>query len=629
MTSNQTRQLRTQAEEYLTAGRHRQAHAMLAAWWHENQTLTGASYMLQMAQALRPHLELRPCKLRVLRSCTVEPALQLLRAGAFAGGIDLDFSVCPFNAYAQEILDGSSELYRERRDVIFLMVSTRALAPALWQGPSGTSTPDYAHECAGVLASYQRWVEAIRARCNAALVLHTLEQPALPAAGILDMQAGGQIAAIRRINEGLAALASGTPDVYLLDYDALVARYGRTNWWDEGKWRSVRMPIRAEHIPTLANEWLRFLHPLRGRLAKVAVTDLDNTLWGGILGEDGLHAIRSGPEGNGIDFWQYQQSLLRLQQRGILLAIASKNNPADALEALERHPGILLRPNHFASIQVHWQEKSQSLRQIAAELNVGLDSLVFLDDNPVERQQVRLELPEVTVLEMPADPAGYASAVSNCPLFERLSVSPEDTQRTEYYVRQRERSQLERNSASLEDFLHSLDQRVYLIPASPENIQRISQLTQKTNQFNLTTRRYSETEVRQLADSADHRVFTIRVVDRFGDNGLVGACILALAEGVCHLDTFLLSCRVIGRTVETAMLSAIAQYCRASGISRLEGYFLPTRKNAPAADFYTKHGFTCVKEDALGSLWRLDLETAALTCPPWIQVTQPEELALV
>jgi FkbH-like protein len=344
-----------------------------------------------------------------------------------------------------------------------------------------------------------------------------------------------------------------------------------------------------------------------------------------VIGEDGIDGIKLSGEYPGASYRALQRALLDLHSRGILLAIANKNNEADALQAIENHPEMLLRSRHFAARQIHWGSKADSLRSIAEELNVGLDSLVFLDDNPVERQNVRLSLPEVTVIELPQDSMGYAKAVRNCPLFERLTSSEEDRKRGAYYIEQRQRKDFQQSIASVEDYYYSLNQRVELTKVSKQTLGRVAELLKKTNQFNLTTRRHSEAEVARLAADPDWDVYQARVTDRFGDNGIVGVCITHRVDGVCEIDTLLLSCRVIGRTVETAILHCVAEQSRAQGISRMEGWFLPTEKNKPAETFYSSHKFTEKSRTDRGILWSLDLTESSIDCPPWVQLSADQD----
>jgi FkbH-like protein len=349
--------------------------------------------------------------------------------------------------------------------------------------------------------------------------------------------------------------------------------------------------------------------------------DLDNTLWGGVIGEDGITGIQLGAEHPGAAYQALQRVMLDLSRRGVLLAICSKNNPEDAIEVLEKHPGMLLRPKHFACIRINWADKAQNLHEIAAELNIGIDSLALFDDNPVEREQVRAALPEVSVIDMPQDPLAYAATLRDFPGFERLALSAEDQQRTKMYAAQQQRTHAEQTFQSKEDFYRYLEQEAEVAPVGPATLARIAQLTQKTNQFNLTTRRYSEQKITELAADPNWRVLSIRVRDRFGDHGLVGVAITRDEGNACEIDTFLLSCRVIGRDVETALLAHLSQLAVDRGRLRLCGWFLPTAKNAPAREFYARHGFELQQNDAKGSLWAFDLQKTKIACPEWIKLT--------
>jgi FkbH-like protein len=352
----------------------------------------------------------------------------------------------------------------------------------------------------------------------------------------------------------------------------------------------------------------------------VLAVDLDGTLWGGVIGEDGPDGVRLGSEYPGAAYRSLQRAILDLHRRGVVLAICSKNNPPEALEMIERHPSMLLRREHFAAVRINWVDKAQNLREIAAELNVGVDAVALLDDSPVEREWVRGQLPEVTVIELGGDPLGYADTLRLAPVFERISVTEEDRARGRYYAEEGRRKELERSAASLEDFYRSLELKVEVEEVGPQTLARAAQLTQKTNQFNLTTRRYTEAELGELASSPESRVYTLRAADRFGDSGIVGVAITRRENGSCEIDALLMSCRVIGRTIETAFLATIADEAGRAGAERLAGWFLPTAKNAPASGFYGSHGFERVAEDEGATRWELDLAGSTPACPPWIDL---------
>ncbi|MCX6632604.1 MAG: HAD-IIIC family phosphatase [Candidatus Solibacter sp.] len=609
----ETGEFRQEVDLAIAAGDPRGAARMLAWAWERDPGSALAGFVVSRYGRIAGHLGLLKQRWAILRSFTVEPVVPVLKAGAYAAGVALETHLGEFNAYAQEILDPASALYRFQPDVAVLAVLTRDVAPGLWRGESAADD---------VLGRFGEWIGSFRKYSKAALIVHSLEVPAVPCAGILDAQREDNRAeAIQRINRGLRALAGEHRGVYTLDYDALVARHGRQSWGDARKWLTVRLPVASANLPHLAAEWLRFLHPLAGKVAKCVAVDLDHTLWGGVIGEDGLNGICLGAEYPGAAFQELQRALLDLKRRGILLAVCSKNNPADAMEALSGHPGMVLQPGDFAAMRINWSDKAGNLREIAAELNVGLDTIAFLDDSPVERQQVREQAPEAIVIHLPEDPMGYAQAVRDCPWFERLTLSEEDHQRGEYYAAQRERVELGRSVTSREDFYRALEQTAEIAPVTAQTLARVSQLTQKTNQFNLTTRRYTEQQIAEMAACPSCRVWSLRVKDKYADNGLVGVAIVKLDGDACEIDSFLLSCRVIGRTVETALLAHLAADARQQGAKVLQGWFFATRKNAPAQEFYRDHGFEMAEQRESGILWRLDLGEKEIRSPEWIKQT--------
>ena len=614
--------LREDIAECLREGAWNRARVAIEELWRLQPNAGTAAFVSSTYEKLRPHVRLAPARVAVLRSFTLEPVLPIVRAAGLTGGLDLTIYMGGFNTYAPELLQADSALYTFQPDVAILAVQTRDVAPRLWESWTELTENDARAVAAEVIRGFRTWIETFRAYSPAHLVVHGLEAPVVPNHGALDDQGqNSQVEAIRGINREIRHIAAKTSGVYYLDYDALVARHGRLHWHDERKWLTMRLPIGAANLIHMAEEWLRFLHPLTGRVSKVLVTDLDNTLWGGVIGEDGIGAIKIGREHPGASYLAVQRALRDLRQRGILLAICSKNNSADALRALEQHPEMLLRCADFAATRINWNDKSANIREIAAELNVGTDAIAFLDDSPVERARVRTELPEALVIELNEDPATYARSVRQCPQFERLTLSSEDRMRDQMYAEQRERRNLANRAGSLEEFYRSLEQRVEIAPVSLETIARVAQLTQKTNQFNLTTRRYSEQQIQNFAASPGWQVYSVRVKDRFGDNGIAGAVIVNVQEGAWNIDTFLLSCRVIGRTVEIAVLSFLIGEARRSGAILLQGLFIPTEKNAPAAEFYPTHGFKADGSSANATLWSLELEQTEVVCPAWIDLS--------
>jgi len=612
---------RSEVDRLLEQAHWTAAAMCLADLWRKEPASALASFVVSRLEKLRGNIPLVPFRVAILRSFTVEPIVPLLRAHGFSLGLDISAHIGDFNAYTQEILDPESSLYRFSPNAVILAVQTQDIAPDLWQDYAHLSNESAQQAAQRATDALRQYVREFRKRSSASLIVHDLEQPAGPVFGVLDSQRpANQSELIRSINREMVSIARELPGVYIFDYDALVARHGRLRWRDERKWLTTRLPIAADQLVHLAREWLRFLVPLAGRTAKALVVDLDNTLWGGVIGEDGITGLKLGAEYPGAAYQALQRAMLDLTYKGILLAICSKNNPDEAMEVLEKHPGMLLRPKHFAASRIGWNDKAQGLREIAAELNIGTDSLAFLDDNPFEREQIRGVLPEAIVIDLPDDPLQYAAVVRDHPAFERLRISAEDEQRTTLYLEQRERLKAEQKFQSKEDFYYFLEQEAEIAMVTPTTLARISQLTQKTNQFNVTTRRYAEQQITEVAARPGWRVLSIRLRDRFGDHGLVGVSITHDEDEVCEIDTFLLSCRVIGRTVETALLSYVAAAAAARGCKRLLGWFLPTKKNAPAREFYRQHGFELVRQNGDGTLWSLDLTKHGIASPDWVRV---------
>jgi FkbH-like protein len=377
----------------------------------------------------------------------------------------------------------------------------------------------------------------------------------------------------------------------------------------------------------LAAEQLRYLRAHRGPARKCLVLDLDDTLWGGVVGEDGPDGVALGGDPLGKAHVLFQREVVRLQRRGVLLAICSRNNEADALAVFETRSEMLLHLDDFAAVRINWSPKPENVLAIATELDIGLDSVVFWDDSPAERARMRAALPQVLTPEVPSDPALLRQALVEMTVFDSLALTGEDMDRTRFYAEQAVRRRLEdshRRSGRLDDYLADLRTVVEIAPATRPSLPRVAQLIAKTNQFNLVPRRLTEAEVEGLHASG-RLVHTLRVADRFGDSGLVGVAIAGPSPAraaVWEIDVLLLSCRVIGRRVESALLHRLAQDARDAGATRLVGRYVATERNRPARDCYRDHGFRRLSGDPAGGgeLWELDLEKATVEVPRWLEV---------
>jgi len=391
--------------------------------------------------------------------------------------------------------------------------------------------------------------------------------------------------------------------VDLLALDQRVALDGLDAWHDAGMWHRAKQEISLAATPLYGDLVARLIAAKQGRSFKALVLDLDNTLWGGVVGDDGLEGLVLG-QGSALGeaFVAFQDYARELSRRGIILAVCSKNDEANAVEPFEKHPDMVLRRGDIACFVANWSDKAANIRAIARDLNIGLDALVFIDDNPFERALVRRELPMVAVPEVSDDPTSYPRALADAGYFEALAITEDDRARSSQYQTNRERDALRATATDLPSYLRSLDMRLIWRRFDQIGLQRTVQLINKTNQFNLTTRRYTEDDVQAIM--RDPRAFglQLRLLDRFGDNGIIAILIGRMTTDTDLLiDTWLMSCRVLGRQVEPTSLNLIAAQARALGATRLIGEYLPTKKNAMVCDHYAKLGFAPLDADASGA----------------------------
>ena len=376
------------------------------------------------------------------------------------------------------------------------------------------------------------------------------------------------------------------------DFNQFITEYGERNVFDYRQYFLGDVKISTNYIPSFGNELMGYVKPTLGLNKKCIVLDLDNTLWGGIVGEDGYNGIDLGDTPPGKAFVEFQKILLSLHQRGIILAINSKNNVADAMEVIKNHPNMILREENFACMKINWNDKLSNMQEIANELNIGLESIVFFDDDPTNRELMRSIIPEVLTPELPKDPSQLPIVISDLNDFNVLKITDEDSKRGEMYLQQRKRVELSQKTKNLDDFLSQLDIKVKIKTASEFTLPRISQLTLKTNQFNLTTKRYQEEEIRNFINSPDKVVACAQVTDKFGDNGITAVYIINKdSNEEWSIDTMLLSCRIMGKGVEEGILDHIIQEARNVGVTRIKANYIATKKNKPVENFLPNFGF--------------------------------------
>ncbi len=577
---------------------------------------TVAAYARAASEIRKLAGSLRPVRVSLLASFTVDAQLPYLAVEAARRGFAPDVYIAPFNTIEQELLSPDSGCARHKPDIVFIARLLGDVCPPLIDDFLALDEHQIEDSLRAIIADTEAALTAFRRHSPSAIVLHNFAMPSRPRLGLFEVMAeGSQTETIRKLNAGLVNALRGISGAYVLDFDRVTADLGYRNSYDEKLWYLGRSPLSAQALPRIAAMQAAMMDALFGVRRKCLVLDLDNTIWGGIVGENGLAGIQLGHTYPGNVYRDFQRSILELRRRGVLLAINSKNNLEDVEEVFRAHPDMILKWEDFACARINWREKPQNMAEIAADLNIGLERLVFFDDNPAERERMRDVLPEVLTLPVPPDPSQYVRALLESGAFDRMSLTDEDRLRTEMYQQQKMRRQLEGSAASVEEFLRGLGMTVSIAPVEELSFPRALELLHKTNQFNLTTRRHSAAELTSLLTNPDFASFTARVSDRFGDSGIVGVAIVGIREKVAFIDSLLLSCRVIGRRVETAFLSFLVDWARSRGARVLEGEFIRTAKNEPAADFYERHGFLAVDSTEAAGRWSLDLQNVPFEWP--------------
>ncbi|HXW27380.1 MAG TPA: HAD-IIIC family phosphatase, partial [Xanthobacteraceae bacterium] len=456
--------------------------------------------------------------------------------------------------------------------------------------------------------------EAIRRHSAASVIVQNVARIPAPLFGNLDKTLASS--GYRRIldyNKALEDMIADGGD-YLLDVAGLAEDVGLDRWHDPAQWYSARLPFSQRFVPLYADVLARLIAALRGKSRKCLVLDLDNTLWGGVVGDDGLDGLVLG-QGNpkGEAYLAVQRTALDLRERGIVLAVSSKNDDAVAREPFRKHPDMLLREEHIAVFQANWHDKATNLKAIAEALDIGTDALVLLDDNPAERAYVRGALPEVGVPELPDDPALYPRALLFGGYFEAVTFSREDRARADAYQANARRAQLKEEIGDVSAFLESLAMAINFAPFDKPGRGRVAQLINRSNQFNLTTRRYSESEIARMEADPGLFALQVRLADRFGDNGMICVVICRDAGPTWEVDTWVMSCRVLGRRVEEAVLAEIVNAAGTAGKTAILGDFIDSGRNALVRDHYEKLGFARAGGDERHTRWRLDV--AGFTAP--------------
>ncbi len=527
----------------------------------------------------------RQARIAVVGNSTITQLAGLLPLAALRFGVAVEVLETGFDQYRQEILAPDSALHRFSPDVVVIATDEHA-----------AQVPDRAGDPAAVVAAeVERWQSLWRAvaeHSGARVVQHNFAvRPDLVHGHLATRMADLRSSMLGELNRSLAAVAP--PGVNIVDCDGLAASFGKDRWFDDRYWYVAKQAVSLAALPALARHTAAAIAAQLGLTRKVLVLDLDGTLWGGIVGEDGLGGIQLGqgsPDGEA--FSAFQRYCKALSERGVVLAVCSKNDPDAARLPFRQHPDMVLTEEDIAVFVADWAPKPEGLRHIARTLNLGLGALVFADDNPAERELVRAALPQVEVIDLPDEPSGYVEAVAGSLLFETAGLTDEDRARAAAYQALAAAESLRASASSIEDFHHDLAMTAQVLPFDEVSLPRVVQILAKTNQFNLTTRRHDEDAVRGFMADPGTVTMAIRLRDRLADHGLVVVVIATEDGDTLDVDTWAMSCRVIGRTLERTVLAHLIDEARNRGLRTIRGTYVPTERNRLVASLYSDLGFS-------------------------------------
>jgi FkbH-like protein len=558
-------------------------------------------------------------RLGILSNASTDFLPAAVSASGLRYGLDVSVVLGDYGQTFQEAANPSSAIYHPRCDAVLLAIDSRGL-PLM----NRIGAP-HRDEVEGVMAYLKQIRDAIKATASSVIIFQTITAPPSPTFGHMDSVIDGTTRAIiHDVNAGIRQMVRDTSGAILLDVAALADTIGHYHWHSPKEWNVAKLQFSLQALPVYADHVTRLLGALRGKSKKCLVLDLDNTLWGGAIGDVGVEGIILG-QGSALGeaFLDVQRTALLLRERGVVLAVCSKNDEANALQPFRDHPDMLLREEHISVFQANWIDKATNLEEIARILDIGIESLVLLDDNPAERAQVREALGVVAVPELPDDPSLFSRTLLNAGYFEAVAFTAEDATRADQYKANASRTKFMLSSRDSMEFLKALEMRISFAHFEPLNRGRITQLINKTNQFNLTTQRYTEAEVERMEGDPDTWTLQVRLADRFGDNGMILVVICRrIAPEIWDIDTWLMSCRVLNRRVEECTMAIVVKHALRAGIKTLIGRYRPTKKNEMVREFYGKMGFSLVNDGAAESVWQIDTATyAAVDVPMTIEIS--------
>jgi FkbH-like protein len=545
---------------------------------------------------------LKSIKLSLLGDSSTQLLNTSLKGMGYEYGFQLDIWEADYDQIDGQFFDESSELYLSEPDIVVVFRSTKKIQKALYKKAQDARPRFYQMFLEEVKDQYQR-IKTKFPKCK--MVYCNIPEVNDGVFGNFSNKTDYSLLyQIRKINTGLMELSLELKDIFICDVAALQAFHGYAFAHDESAYVNSDMVFSLDFLPMVAKHIVDVVASLMGKIKKCLILDLDNTTWGGIIGDDGMENIQIGDLGVGKAFTELQLWAKQLKERGIILAVCSKNNEITAKEPFLSHPDMVLRMDDLAVFVANWETKVDNIRYIQSILNIGFDSMVFLDDNPFERNIVRENIPGITVPELPANPEQYIGYLQQSNLFETASFSLNDTDRTRQYQKEAERASFSRSFTSEDEFLESLDMKSDALSFSKFNTPRVAQLSQRSNQFNLRTIRYSEGDVENLISDSNFITASYTLEDKFGNNGLIGMIILRKENAdTLFIDTWIMSCRVLKRGMEHFMLNHIADLALENKFSKLKGEYLPTAKNSMVKDHYKSLGFQKGADES----WLLEL----------------------
>jgi len=537
-------------------------------------------------------------RIGLLSSYTINGLKEIIQVKSAKRNISCMIYEAPYNQYSQEILNQNSELYKFVPEITFLIIDTRNIFGDLFHFPYSISSAERKKFVERKIYEIKNLIDKFVEKTNSKLVITKLNIPAFSPNGVFESKIEyGFHEMIRDFNNMLTKNYVNSENVFVYDFENFVAKNGEDNVFDYSQFFFGDLKISIEYLPIFGQDLMKYVIGYLGITKKCIVLDLDNTLWGGIIGEDGFNGIKLGPEPPGNAFMEFQRILLSLHQRGIILAINSKNNYEDAIKVIKEHPYMILREEHFASMRINWQDKVMNMKELIQEINIGSDSLVFIDDDPVNREFIKSIFPEILVIDISNDPSTYASIIKNIIDFSVLKITDEDKNRGKMYFKQKIINELEESTPDLQTFLSQLDLKITIKEVDEFTLPRVSQLILKTNQFNLTTKRYQELDVEKMMQDPNFIVGCAQVEDKFGDNGITGVFIIKKEnKEEWVIDTFLMSCRIMGRDIEKGIMTYIKNKGIDNKIKKIKANFLQTQKNKPIENFLPNCEFKKEKE---------------------------------